>query len=153
MQVDELGRRLIVERRFRVRHAGDRRDAAGEDDADAGRDRLVLLLARLAEVDMHVDQAGANNHAGRVDGSLRMPAGAGAEADDLVALDPQIVGAIEILGGIDESAVRDAQSVHEHFHEDAVKPGTSLRVPGESLPRRRRGLEDSFPAWASAAAQ
>ena len=32
-------------------------------DARAGGDRLLVLLARLAQVDVHVDQAGADDEA------------------------------------------------------------------------------------------
>src|SRR5207302_9100763 len=66
LEVDELGGRLAVEGRLGVGHAGDRGDAAGEGGGGAGGDGLVLLAAGLAEVDVHVDQAGADDLAGGV---------------------------------------------------------------------------------------
>ena len=56
--------------RLGVGHAGDRGDAAGQRRRGAGGDRLVLLAARLAQVDVHVDQAGADDLAGGVDGAV-----------------------------------------------------------------------------------
>ena len=41
-----------------VRHAGDRGEAAGDRRRGAGRDRLLVLLPRLAQVHVHVDQPG-----------------------------------------------------------------------------------------------
>ena len=54
---DELDRALAVDGRVGVGHAGDRGEAAGQRRGRARLDRLVLLEARLAEVDVHVDQA------------------------------------------------------------------------------------------------
>ena len=78
LEVDELGRRLAVEGRLGVRHAGHRRDAAGQRRRRAGGDGLVLLAARLAQVDVHVDQAGADDLARGVDGACRPAAAAAA---------------------------------------------------------------------------
>ncbi len=71
LQIDELGRRLAVEGRLGVGHAGHRRDAAGQRRRRAGGDGLVLLAARLAQVDVHVDQARADDLAGGVDHATR----------------------------------------------------------------------------------
>ena len=70
LEDDELGGGLGVDRRDRVGHAGDRRHAAGQRGGGAGGDRLVLLVARLAEVDVDVDQAGADDQAPGVDHDL-----------------------------------------------------------------------------------
>ena len=56
-----------VVRRLRVRHARDRREAAGERCRDAGRDRLLVLVPRLAQVDMHVDEPGDDEKPARVE--------------------------------------------------------------------------------------
>ena len=56
---DELDRALAVDGRIGVGHAGDRGEAAGHGRGRAAGDGLVFLEARLAEVDVHVDQARA----------------------------------------------------------------------------------------------
>ena len=76
LQVDELGRRLAVEGRLGVGHARHRRDAAGQGRRRAGGDGLVLLAARLAQVDVHVDQAGADDLARGVEGAVGLRAAA-----------------------------------------------------------------------------
>ena len=70
LEDDELGGRLGVDRRHGVGHAGDRGHAAGQGGARAGGDRLVLLVARLAEVDVDVDQARADDLALGIDDDL-----------------------------------------------------------------------------------
>ena len=76
LEEDELGGGLAVEGRLGVGHAGDRRDAAGQRRRGAGGDGLVLLAARLAQVDVHVDQAGADDLARGVEGRGRPAAAA-----------------------------------------------------------------------------
>ena len=48
-----------------VRHAGDGREPARDGRGRAGRHRLLVLLARLAQVHVHVDQARAHDEAAR----------------------------------------------------------------------------------------
>ena len=48
-----------IERRCCVGHASDRGETAGGCGCRAGGDRLLMLLTGHAEVDMHVDPAGA----------------------------------------------------------------------------------------------
>ncbi len=63
--LDELDRGLRVDRRLGVGNAGDRRESAGQRRGRAGGDRFVLFAPRLAEVDVHVDQARRDDLAAR----------------------------------------------------------------------------------------
>ena len=90
LEMDELGRRLAVDGRLRVRHTGHRRDAAGQRRGGAGGDGFVLFAARLAQVDVHVDQAGADDHPGRVDGAVGLDLWVRPDAEDAVAADPEV---------------------------------------------------------------
>ena len=65
----EADRGGVVERRIRVRHRPDRREAARRRGLRARADRLLVLGARFPQVDVHVDQPR------RDDESLRLDAG------------------------------------------------------------------------------
>ena len=54
---DEADRRLIVGDGIGVRHRAHGGESAGRRGARAGRDRLDVLAARLAQVAVHVDEA------------------------------------------------------------------------------------------------
>jgi hypothetical protein len=90
--LDEIDQRDVVDRRLGVGHDDDGGDATGGGGAAAGRQRLAMLLARLAGEHLHVDQAGAQHMAGAVD---HLGLGARALADmrpavgDGVALDDE----------------------------------------------------------------
>ena len=50
---------------FGVRHAGHRGEAAGDRGRGAGRNRFLVLLPRLAQVHVHVDETRDRSRAGR----------------------------------------------------------------------------------------
>jgi ribosomal protein S15P/S13E len=79
----------------RVRHAGDGGEPAGHGRRRARRDRLLVLLPRLAQVHVHVDQARADHESRR-------------DLDDLDALGRQVA-----------PHARDPAAVHQHV-EGAV---------------------------------
>src|SRR5262249_39877869 len=112
LEVDELRGGLAVDGRLGVGHARHRREAAGQRRCGAGADRLVLLAARLAQVNVHVNESGADDLAGRIDGAVGLEAGVGPDTENLVALDPQLVGAVDLLRRVDDAAVDDAGEVH-----------------------------------------
>ncbi len=64
--------------------------------ACAGGDRLVLLVARLAEVDVNVDQARADDHPLGVDDDLGLLV-APSHRQDPAAADPEIADLVEVL--------------------------------------------------------
>ena len=96
-RVDELGRRLTVQGRLGVGHARHRRDAAGQRRRRAGADRLVLLAARLAQMDVHVDEAGTDDLARGVEGAVGLRRRVRSHAEDLLAANPQIGNLVDVL--------------------------------------------------------
>ena len=98
LEIDELGRRLAVEGRLGVRHARHRGDAAGQGRRRAGGDGLVLLAARLAQMDVHVDQAGADDLARRRRWcGRRCSSGCGPMPRMRSSRDPQVGDLVEVL--------------------------------------------------------
>ncbi len=93
-----------VEHRARVRHAGDRREAAGRRGERAGLDRLLRGLAGLAEVDVEIDEPGRRDRAARVDHRRRA---------EVVGCDDPAVGEGELdpLTGAPVARVADAQAL------------------------------------------
>jgi hypothetical protein len=95
---DVLGHRPVVVDRIGVGHAGDAGEAARRRRPRAALDRLLVLLPRLAQVDVDVDEAGADDAAGGVEGAH--PAGgldAAADLGDLAVLDQQVRRLVEAL--------------------------------------------------------
>ena len=70
---DEADRRLVVGHRIGVGHGADRGEAAGRRGHRAGGDGLEVLLARLAQVHVQVDQPGRDHLAGGVEDRARRP--------------------------------------------------------------------------------
>ena len=60
---DELRDAGVVVDRIGVRHARDRGESAGDRRGRAAGDRLLVLLSRLAEVHVDVDQSGRDDPA------------------------------------------------------------------------------------------
>ena len=105
LEHDELGGRLGVDGRDGVGHAGDRGHAAGQGGARAGGDRLVFFVARLAQMDMNVDQARADDHALGVDDDLGFLV-APAQRQDPAPADPEVADLVDVLPGVDDPAAR-----------------------------------------------
>ena len=88
-----------------VRHARDRREAAGDRRRGAGRDRFLVLLSRLAQVHVHVDQTRDRRRARsacrrrrrRVDGQIA------ADPRDAVAVDQHVEHAVAAVRRIDDA--------------------------------------------------
>ncbi len=102
----ELDGPLAVDGRVGIGHAGDRGEPAGQRGGRAGLDGLVLLEARLAEVDVHVDQAGRHDFARRVDHRF-LPGRGGIVSGDAAVGQQQVGYAIHLLRWIDHAAVLD----------------------------------------------
>jgi hypothetical protein len=64
---DVVGDRAVVVDGERIGHAAHRGEPARRRRARAARDRLLVLVPGLAQVDVHVDQPGAHHLARRVD--------------------------------------------------------------------------------------
>ena len=76
-----------------VGHGEDARVAAERGGPGAGLDGLGLLLARLAEVAVEVDEAGADHAAAGVEGAVGREVGADA-GDAAVVADDDVGGAL-----------------------------------------------------------
>ena len=80
----------VVDHRRGVRHAADGREAALRGSAGAGGDVLLLLLARLAQVHVHVHEARDDDLAGQVALDALLDGEAGAHLDDLAVADDDV---------------------------------------------------------------
>ena len=104
---DVLGDAGVVVHRAGVRHAGDGREAAGDGRGRARRDRLLVLLPRLAQVHVHVDEPGTDDEA-RAESRRRAVSGVGrqiaADARDAIAVDQHVERAVAAVGRIDDAA-------------------------------------------------
>ena len=78
---DQLGHRALVVDRLGVRHAAHGREAAGGRRARAGLDVFLVFLARLAQVDVQVDEARARPTC-RVTSMMRAADEAAPDLDD-----------------------------------------------------------------------
>ena len=132
LQIDELGGRLAVDGRLGVGHARDAGDAARQCRGRAGGDGLVLLAARLAQVDVHVDQPRADDLAAGVDGAVGVQVRPGADGENAAVLKPDVGDLVDALRRIDDPAVGDAKDVHA---EDCTRRGpeeeAAARTGGE----------------------
>ena len=111
LEDDELGRPLGVDGGDGVGHAGDRGHAAGQGGTGAGGDGLVFLVARLAEVDVRVDQARADDHAPGVDDDLGFLV-ALAERQHAATAEPEIAQPVDVLAGVDDPPPCDLDRPH-----------------------------------------
>lgn len=134
--MDELDRRLGVDRRLRVGNAGHAREAAGDGRPGAALDRLILLPARLTEVDVHVDQAGGDDEPGGVDRLVGPADRLGAvisDRDDQPVADEQVVDPVDALRGIDHATATNQKRAHQtnlpSAGNAAVSPAPSALGP------------------------
>ena len=65
--LDKVDERHVVDHRLGVRHDQDRGYATGSRGAARGRERLPVLMPRLAGEDHHVDEAGREQVAAAID--------------------------------------------------------------------------------------
>jgi len=84
---------------------------AGQGGGRAGLDRLIVLPARLAEVDVHVDQPGGHDLVGGVEDRLA-PLGRHVVAGDAAAVDQEVGHAVHLLAGINHATVLDQELRH-----------------------------------------
>ena len=140
-----LGQDVVRDRagvvgRLRVRHAADGGEAAGGGGAGAGLDRLLVLVAGLAQVHVHVDEPWADDLAARVedlgagDGPLEPRAAAG----DQAVLDEQVLLKVGARGGVDDPAVPDKELHGASW--DALAPAR----------RKSAAIRTATPFWVCA---
>ncbi len=103
---DELRDPGVVVDRVGVRHARDRRESAGDRRRRAGGDRLLVLLPRLAQVHVDVDEARGHDPAARHFEDLgALDRQVLADARDHAVLDQDIELAVPAIDGIDHPPV------------------------------------------------
>ncbi len=105
---DQLGDRGGIQGRARVRRAAQAGDAAGSGGARFAGDAALAAEAGFAEGHAEIDQAGAEHQAGGFDPLLGAEAcGGGADGQDLIALDVQVVDAVDAAGGVEQAGAED----------------------------------------------
>ena len=147
--------RIVVDR-VRVRHAGDGGETAGDSRGRAGRDRFLVLLPRLAQVHVHIDEPRANHQTvgHRHDrGSVHRQIDA--DARDAVAVDQDVAHAVDPVGGIDHASALK-QPLHVPLHRPAgttppCAPRRRWRPVRESPSKDRPRLPTRSPRRGSSA--
>src|SRR5262249_28088965 len=119
----------------------------GQRRGGAGGDRFVLFAPRLAQVDVQVDQARADDLPGGVEGLVGVQAGLGTETEDAVAADPEGRNLIVVLGRIEDAAVGDTEGIHpcDCSGMRVEFPPSLARRANVSPTRQRGGLCLSLP--------
>ena len=105
----------VVDRRAGVGHADDSGETAPRRRRRAGADGLLGRLARLAKVNVNVDQPGADNLAGDVNFRRTIRSFAkhiSAHGDHFPVGNQQVGGFVEAVCGIDETASLEQQRTH-----------------------------------------
>ena len=149
----ELDLGLGVDRGFGVGHAGDGGKPARQGRRRAGGDGLVVFASRLAQVNVHVDQARRDDFAAGVDDQV-LAVARRVVAGDAAVLDEQIGHAIQLLAGIDDAApsisIRDIVSDSDEasqtvfvFQSFATRCKTALPSQGRGWVRGLGDTNDS----------
>ena len=142
---DQPGDTSVVVDRLGVRHARDGSKAAGHRRCHAGRDGLLVLLSRLAQVHVHVNQARTHHQSRRnVDDFGAIGVQVGTDFGNAVAINQHIEHAVASVGRVD-----DAAALEQAFHKcvgsmcGVRRPSgknlvmdTSSRAHGPALKRR-----------------
>ena len=103
-----------VQRRVRVGHRTDRGEAAARGGGRAAGDRLLVLEAGLAQVDVQIHEAGRHHQPRRVD-AVRLDhrvALVRPDAGDSPVDDHDVGDAVAPEGGVDHAAVVDGERAH-----------------------------------------
>ena len=125
--VDQLDSAGVVGGRRGVGHAHDRGEPAGGGGLRAGEDVFLVRLAGLAEMDMDIDQAGADHETGRIDLAGLFLLGGGKAADKFAVGNEDIAGGVALGRRIDDAAVLYPEKVHEENAKRQM-PKAKLRV-------------------------
>ena len=84
----------------------------------AGGDRLIFLVAGLPEMDVNVDQAGADDESPGIDHDLRVFV-ARTGRQDVAPADPEIAVLVPSLAGVDDPPARNLDGRQGKFSHDA----------------------------------
>ena len=143
-----------------IGHAGDRGDAARGGRLAAGEDVLLVEKTGVAEVDVHVNEAGEGGQTGKVtDGVARLRRKAGPHGGEFPVRDADVAGEIDGVGGADDMQVLEDAGRHRKapFWGRWMAAETSLlqknqtvrgRQPGCMAENRRRSPAGRCPGTA-----
>ena len=97
------GDRAVVVDRVGVGHAGDGGEPTGHCRLGAGQHGLFVLVAGLAQVDMHIDEARGHDQAAGVNARVsgREKAAGSVDPANQTVLDQQVTNGLQIIGRID----------------------------------------------------
>ena len=151
--VDERDGAGIVNGRRRVGHADDRGEAAARGGGGAGGDVFLCRLARLAQMDVQINQAGTNDFSFRVESFdfLRRPGGSiFADGGDFPVEDEQIGNGVEAIGGVNDPPAGQKQRVHARraYTRQIDKASAGIMIGscrcGLAAPKRSAGGRSSM---------
>ncbi len=136
-----LDARPIVEGRRGVRHAGHRGEPAARRGTGPGLDGLLLLLARLAQMNVDVHEPRADDRPRDLYHLRRaVPAHVGgrvlAPSGNTAVRDPEILDAVDAARGVEDPTAADAERVRHGF---SWSPAAALRAWIRPAPCVRRG--------------
>lgn len=118
---DEARDAGVVVHRIRVGHARDGGEPARDRRVDTRGHRFLVLLPRLAQVHVHVDEARADDEPGRQCHDLTTVGEAhrqvGLDPRDPIAIDEHVERTVETVGRIDDPA-----SLKQPFHVPLRRP-------------------------------
>lgn len=112
LQILVRNRRGIIERGIGVGHDDDGRKSAVYRRSRTGRDGLFRAVARLAEVDMNINEAGADKLPGALDDAVARQVYADVENRAGGLIDQHVADEIELRGGIEDAAGAEEESGH-----------------------------------------
>jgi hypothetical protein len=105
----------VIVDRVGVGHAGDGREAARHRRGRSGRDRLLVLLTRLAQMHVHIDETGDDEppardveHLGAIDRQVAT------DSCDAPVFDQDVERAVALSGRID-----DASPLQQQLHDSS----------------------------------
>ena len=110
--LDELDGAGVVGDGRGVGHAHHGGETAGGGGLRTGEDGLLVRLAGLAEMDVDVDEAGADDEAAGVDHARLFLLRASELGDELAAGNEDIALGVALSGGVDDATVFDPEERH-----------------------------------------
>ncbi len=120
----------VVVHRVGVGHARNGREAAGDGSGGTGRHGFLVLLSRLPQMHVHVDEPGTDNHTARNldDDDAGFHRQIAADAGDAIAVYQQVEHAVAAVGRVDQpSALKQPLHLQLHRRADTAPPSARRR--------------------------
>ncbi len=127
---DVAGDRGIVVYRRRVGHAANGGEASGRGGARSAFDGLGVLKARLAQMNVHIDEAGRDNESRGVDLVCAGGVEILSDGSDAATFDRDVAHRVETAGRVHHAAVANDKFRHgRSVSEDTLKYGHAYGDP------------------------